>query len=178
VSAKGSRTLTERVTHHQGCQPPKTASQLRRFLGMMNVYRQLLFHAAAIQAPLHDVLSGSRFKSSHRVTWTPELHKSFKVRKTKLSCSKLLVHPYPFAALAFISDDFISGMYAVLQQRVKNAWQTFAFFSKKLNPAQQNSCSYLRDLLTIYESVKRFDHMVESRQFVIFTDNKPITYVI
>jgi hypothetical protein len=28
-------------------------------------------------------------------------------------------------------------MGAVLQQRVDNAWQHLAFFSKKLNPAQQ-----------------------------------------
>jgi cytoskeleton-associated protein 5 len=39
VSAEGSRPLEERVTHLQDCPPPKTASQLRRFLGMLNFYR-------------------------------------------------------------------------------------------------------------------------------------------
>jgi hypothetical protein len=51
VSAEGSRTLEDRVAHIQHCPPPKTASQLRRFLGMLNVYRRFLSHAAATQTP-------------------------------------------------------------------------------------------------------------------------------
>jgi cleavage and polyadenylation specificity factor subunit 1 len=46
MSAEGSQPLKERVTHLQDCQPPKTASQLRRFLGMLNYYRRFLPHAA------------------------------------------------------------------------------------------------------------------------------------
>jgi hypothetical protein len=60
VSAEGSQPLEERVTHLQDSHPPKTASPLRRFLGMLNFYRRFLPHAAATQAPLHDALSGPR----------------------------------------------------------------------------------------------------------------------
>jgi hypothetical protein len=68
VSAEGSQSLEERVTHLQGRHPPKTASQLRQLLGMLNFYRQFLPHAAATQAPLHEVLSGPRIKVSHPIT--------------------------------------------------------------------------------------------------------------
>jgi hypothetical protein len=37
---------------------------------MLNFYRRFLPHAAATQAPLHDVLSGPRIKGSHPITWT------------------------------------------------------------------------------------------------------------
>jgi cleavage and polyadenylation specificity factor subunit 1 len=67
-------------------------------------------------------------------------------------------------------------MVAVLQQRVKNAWQPLAFFSKKLNPSQQKYSAYDLDLLAIYEAVNHFRHMLEARHFTIFTDHKPITY--
>jgi hypothetical protein len=40
VSAEGSQSLEERVTHLQDCHPPKTTNQLRRFLGMLNFYRR------------------------------------------------------------------------------------------------------------------------------------------
>jgi hypothetical protein len=60
VSAKGSQPLKKRVTDLQNCPAPQTASQLRRFLGMLNFYRQFLPHAAAIQAPLHAALSGPK----------------------------------------------------------------------------------------------------------------------
>jgi hypothetical protein len=67
-------------------------------------------------------------------------------------------------------------MGAVLQQRVKNPWQPLAFFSKKLNAAQQKYSAYDRELLAIYEVVKHFRHMLEARHFTIFTDHKRITY--
>jgi cleavage and polyadenylation specificity factor subunit 1 len=67
-------------------------------------------------------------------------------------------------------------MGAVLQQRVYNAWQPLAFFSKKLNPAQQKYSSYDRELPALYEAVKHFRHMLEARHFIIFTDHKPITF--
>jgi cleavage and polyadenylation specificity factor subunit 1 len=67
-------------------------------------------------------------------------------------------------------------MGAVLQQRVDNTWQPLAFFSKELNPAQQKYSAYDRELLAVYEAVKHFRHMLETRHFIIFTDHKPITY--
>jgi hypothetical protein len=77
VSAEGSRPLQDRVAHLQDCPPPKTASQFRRFLGMLNFYRRFLPHTAACQAPIHDVLSGPRVNGSHPINWTPDLHRAF-----------------------------------------------------------------------------------------------------
>jgi hypothetical protein len=50
VSAEGSQHLREPVADFQDCPLPKIASQLRRFLGMLNFYRRFLPHAAATQA--------------------------------------------------------------------------------------------------------------------------------
>jgi hypothetical protein len=46
VSSEGSRPLGERVAHLQDFPPTKTASQLRRFLAMLNFYRRFLPHDA------------------------------------------------------------------------------------------------------------------------------------
>jgi hypothetical protein len=67
-------------------------------------------------------------------------------------------------------------MGAVLQQRVKNAWQPLAFFSKRLNPVQQKHSAYDRELLAIYEAVNHFRYVLEAHHFTIFTDHKPLTY--
>jgi hypothetical protein len=84
VSAEGSRPLEERVTHLQDCPPPKTASQLRHFLGMLIFYMRFLPHSAAIQAPLHTALSGPGVKGSHPIAWTPDLHRAFEECKASL----------------------------------------------------------------------------------------------
>jgi hypothetical protein len=104
VSAEGSEPLEERVTHLQECHPPKTASQLRRFLGMLNFYKWFLPHAAAIQAPLYDVLSGPKVKDSHPIIWTPELIKAFEECRASVSRANLLAHPNPSAPLALVTD--------------------------------------------------------------------------
>jgi hypothetical protein len=103
---------------------------------MLNFYRRFLPHAAATEAPLHDNLSGPRVKGSHPITWTPELLRSFDKCKASLSRATLLAHPDPSAPLALVTDATTSAMDAVLQQRVQNAWQPLAFFSRKLSPAQ------------------------------------------
>jgi hypothetical protein len=64
VSGKGHQPLEE-VTYLQDCHPSKTASQLCRFLGMLNFYERFLPHAAATRDSLfhlsvHDVISAYR----------------------------------------------------------------------------------------------------------------------
>jgi hypothetical protein len=135
VSAEGSRPLEDRVTHLQDCPLPKTASQLRRFLGILNFYRRFLSHAAATQALLHDVLSGSRVKGSHPITWTLELHKAFDECKASLSPATLLAHPDPSAPLALVTDASTSAMGAVLQ-RVDNTWQRLLLQEAEPSPAE------------------------------------------
>jgi cleavage and polyadenylation specificity factor subunit 1 len=135
VSAEVSQPLEQREIHLQDSHLPKIASQLRRFLGILNFYRRFLLHAAATQRPFYDVLSDPRVKGSHPITWTPEL-KAFEECMASLSCATLLAHPDPSAPLALVTDASTPAMGAVLQQRVKNAWQPLAFY-KKLNPAQQ-----------------------------------------
>jgi cleavage and polyadenylation specificity factor subunit 1 len=143
---------------------------------MLNFYQRFLPHAEAIQAPLHDILSGPRVKGLHPITWTPELRTAFNNCKKSLSCATLLEHPDSTALLALVTDASTSAMGAVLQQRVQNSWQPLASFSRKLSPAKQKYSAYGRELLAIYEAMKHFHHMLEARHFTISTDHKLLIY--
>lgn len=66
-------------------------------------------------------------------------------------------------------------MGTILQQLVNTEWQPLAFFSKKLSVTESKCGFYDRELLAIYLTVKHFWHMVETHDFYIFTDHKPIT---
>jgi hypothetical protein len=67
-------------------------------------------------------------------------------------------------------------MGAVIQQHVQGVWQTLAFFSRKLSPAQQEYCAYDREHLAIYVAVSYIRHMLEARHFTILTDHKPLKF--
>jgi cleavage and polyadenylation specificity factor subunit 1 len=64
-------------------------------------------------------------------------------------------------------------MGAILQQ-VQDIWQPLAF-SRKISPAQQMYSIYDRELLSIYDAVRFFRHMLEARHFTI-TDLKPLVF--
>ena len=139
ISSLGSQPLPERIADLQAFTPPKTVGELRRFLGMLNFYRRFIPKAATAQAPLHNVLSGPKVKGSHPITWTPELHTAFEECKANLSQAAPLAHPDPAVPLALVTDASTTAMGAVLQQRVGDAWQPLAFFSRKLNSAQKST---------------------------------------
>jgi cleavage and polyadenylation specificity factor subunit 1 len=176
ISAAGSRPLRSRVEDILAYSPPTTVGQLRRFLGMLNFYHRFIPKAAALQAPLHDLLSGPKVKNSYPISWTPQLLQTFEDCKDNLSRATLLAHPDSLAPLALVTDASTTAMGAALQQRVHHKWQPLAFFSRKLTPTQQKYSAYDRELLAIYEAVHHFRHMLEARHFTIFTDHKPLIY--
>jgi len=140
ISSMGSQPLPERIADLQACPPPKTVSQLRRFLGMLNFYRRFLPHAATIQVPLHDALSGPEFNGSHPFTWNDTLVAAFVECKASMSQAALLAHPNPTTPLALVTDASTTAMGAVLQQRVQDVWQPLALFSRKQPGTAKMQC--------------------------------------
>jgi methylase of polypeptide subunit release factors len=45
-----------------------------------------------------------------------------------------------------------------------------------LDATQQRYTTYDRELLAAYLSIRYFRHMLEGREFVLFTDHKPLTF--
>jgi len=64
---------------------------------------------------------------------------------------------------------------AVLQQRVDEAWFPVAFFSRKLSDAEKKYSAFDREFLAAYLSIRHFRFMLEGREFLLFTDHKPLT---
>ena len=93
-----------------------------------------------------------------------------------LAAAAALAHPFPNAELAVVVDASGVAVGAALNQKIHGLWQPLAFFSKKLNAPQERYSAYDRELLAAYLSVKHFRHMLEGRNFVIFTDHKPLIF--
>ncbi|CAH2083764.1 unnamed protein product [Euphydryas editha] len=175
LSVAGTKPLPEKVQAIQNFPVPKTVRELRRFLGMLNFYRRFIPCAAQFQAPLNALLTDS-VKGSHPVNFTAKEHDAFIACKNSLCNAALLAHTDCNAKLALITDASDTAIGAALQQFKEGQWQPLAFFSRKLMPSQQKYSPYDRELLAIYEAIKYFRHMVEARNFIIYTDHKPIVF--
>ena len=53
-----------------------------------------------------------------------------------------------------------------------------SFFSKKLSPAETRYSAFDRELLAVYTTIRHFRHNLESGEFYVNTDHKPLTYVM
>jgi hypothetical protein len=175
VSGEGIKPLPDKVQAIIDFPKPTTAEGLRRFMGMLNFYRRFLPNAATQHSPLNDLLIAN-LKGKTPIKWTPEGDEAFRICKESISKAVLLSHPAPDSPLAIMCDASDRAVGAVLQQKVGNMWRPLSFFSKKLSPAQQKYSAYDRELTAIYLALKYFLHMVEGREFVIFTDHKPLTF--
>ena len=57
ISRTGIRPITKKVEAIQQLKPPKTRRELRRFIGIINYYRDMWIHRSSILAPLSRLTS-------------------------------------------------------------------------------------------------------------------------
>ncbi|GFX78929.1 transposon Tf2-9 polyprotein [Trichonephila clavipes] len=186
VSESGIEPLSDRVDCILNFPQPTTLTQLRRFLGLFNFCRRFVPKASHLLATLNKFLEGVKnFKKSKNVScknlhdsiqWTEEAEQAFNDAKNALADATLLRHPIPGAKLSLWTDARDKAVGGSLMQLCQNNWESVAFLSVNLSKSQQKWSTYDRELLAMYISVKRFRHMLEGRDFIIYTDQKPLMY--
>lgn len=178
VSQHGIKPPEEKVKVITDYPRPKTIEELRRFLGMVNFYREHIPNAAVTQAPLNAFLHNTKKRDKTIITWNDEATQAFEACKASIKNAALLAHPSHDATLAIFTDASDVAAGAVLQQYVNNAWQPLGYFSKKFSDAQKKYSTYDRELLAIYMSMKHFRKIFEGRKLIIYTDHKPLTFAM
>ena len=176
VNKNGIVPLPARIKIIRDYQKPTTIHELRQFLGIINFYRRFIPNAAQIQAPLNEYLKSAKKRDHRKIAWSEEATNAFEKCKQTLASATLLVHPSPNPKLGLSVDASDVAVGAALHQLTGSEWQPLGFFSKKLSPAEQRYSTYDRELLAAYLAVKHFKHMLEARQFTIYTDHKPLTF--
>ena len=174
VDSDGIRPLEAKVQVIRDFPLPKSHRKLREFLGLVNFYRRFLPHAADLLYPLTQLLGNSN-SGTKEVNWTETAQAAFNAAKDALANTTLLNHPQPSAQLAIMTDTSDVAVGAVLHQRAAGQWQPISYFSRKLKPAEVRYSTFDRELLAIYLSIRHFRHMVEGREFSVYTDHKPLT---
>jgi RNase H-like domain found in reverse transcriptase/Reverse transcriptase (RNA-dependent DNA polymerase)/Integrase core domain/Integrase zinc binding domain len=176
VTASGVTPMQSRVEAMRKYPQPKTVGQLQTFLGMANFYRRFLPAAAQRLRPLTDALKGGQ---QAQLNWSADMEQSFIWCKEKLCSAAELAHPEPAAEIFLAVDASATHVGAALQQAV--AGQTprpLAFFSAKLNAAQQKYSAFDRELLACYLAIRHFRWSLEGRSFYVLTDHKPLVFAL
>ena len=177
ISPEGISPLPEKVKALQDLQPPISLRQLRHFLGLLNYYRRFIPHCADLLSPLSDLLR-NRKKKNEQISLNDIQLKAFNELKQKLATTSLLTHPVPDSQFSLVVDASGTAVGAVLLQQHQQQLQPLAYFSRQHKPAEQRYNTFGRELLAMYLAVKHFQHSLEDRQFVIYTDHRPLTFAL
>jgi hypothetical protein len=174
ISHDGIAPPLERVAAIADCKLPVTATDLRRFLGMINFYRNNIPNFANIAFPVTELVRQN--PKSSQLPWTDVERDSFNAVKQALLDCPTLAFPSPEAGeyhLVTDSSNYAVGA-ALYQVGTNDVPKPISFFSKKLSDVQKTYSTYDRELLAAFLAVLKFKTLIDGHSVTLFTDHKPL----
>lgn len=155
---------------------PTTIRQVRGFLGATGHQRTFIENYAVIAAPLYELTTG--FKTDKVFLNEQQLAAFQKLKECMLSLP-MLMHPDLEKEFFLTTDASNVGVGGVLRQKdAAGKLRVIGYFSKKLNPAQQNYSVTEKEMLAIVQSLKFFRLYLLGKKFTVITDHQPLSYLL
>lgn len=151
---------------------PNNVGELRRFLGMVNFYRQFIPDCAAVQAPLTKLL-----RNGERWAWSQEQEAALRRLTKLLANTAQLQLPDLNREFVIHTDASDLGLGAILLQEHGGSLRPIAFASRTLTPAERNYSVTEKECLAIVFALRKFDFYIDGVAFVIETDHMALTWL-
>jgi hypothetical protein len=167
ITRKGIQPCQSKITAIQQIAAPKTKKELRKFIGMVNYYRDMWIRRSDVLAPLAALTS-----KTTPWKWTKDHNDAFETMKRIVSKETLLTYPNFEIPFEIYTDASKTQLGAVICQDNR----PIAFYSRKLNPAQTRYTTTERELLAIVETLKEFRNILLGHKIIVYTDHQNLTY--
>jgi ribonuclease HI len=168
VSSQGIYVDPAKISAIQNWEVPKSATQIRQFLGLAGYYRRFIENFSIVAKPLTLL--------THKDTkfiWTEEQEKAFRTLKEKLTTAPILSLPEQNGGFAIYSDASFQGFGCVLQQNSK----VIAYASRQLKKHEENYTTHDLEFGAVIFALKLWRHYLYGTRFTIFTDHKSLQHV-
>ena len=185
VSHKGVLPSKKNLESIAQCPPPDTYTKVKSFVGLVGHYRHFIKGFAKIAAPLYDLTSGdNKDKKSEHVDLSLEAREAFD--RLKAACLQAPILAFPDFNKPFLLETDASGrgLGAVLSEKQVDGWyHPIAYASHVMNETKQRYHFNKQEFLTLKWVVTEQFHEYLSlygkntNEFVVRTDNNPLTYI-
>jgi len=158
---------------------PVDGPALMSFLGFATFLREHVRHFAELTGPLEAIKN-----QKGPIVWTENLKSHFTLTVRAICESPFLQSPDFTRPFNIATDASNTGIGAVLYQPAQNtfditATNIVAIFSKKLGGSQCNYSAYKKELYALKSALEHFNAYVYTTMgLVIYTDHKPLTYIL
>ena len=185
VSKKGVQPSKKNLESIAQCPPPDTYTKVKSFVGLVGHYRRFIKGFARIAAPLYDLTSGeNKDKKSERVDLPTEALEAFEHLKAACLQAPILAFPDFDKPFLLETDASGKGLGAVLSQKQADGrYHPIAYASRIMNDTEQRYHSNKQEFLALKWAVTEQFHEYLSpygknrNEFVVRTDNNPLTYI-
>jgi len=147
---------------------------IQEFLGFCNFYRRFVKNYSALARPLFDLT-----KKDTLFLWGTAQATAFAALQNALMTSPVLLLPDYGKPFTLITDASNYAMGAILEQDdALGRSHPVAYYSKSLQPAEQNYEIHDKELLAIVQALKHFCHYLQGNvhQTHIFSDHTNLKY--
>lgn len=150
VSPEGVATDPEKI-ETESWKVPESLKELQVFLGTTGYYRQYIEQYGTIAKSLHVLNS-----KETRWKWEVEEQDAFQELKSRLLMTPILRFPDPARTYYILDTDNSSiGVGTKVSQEEDGKEKVISYYSKSLNPAEQNYCVTRKKLLIIVKAIKQ-----------------------
>ena len=171
---------------------PKTAKDVRSFVGLASYYRRFVKNFSKKAAPLNQLLpqvherdSTDRQKGERKPLlelWTPECRAAFQQLKAELCSSEVLAHPNFNEEFIVDLDASNLGLGAVLSQKQPDGrTKVIAYASRSLRKSEKNMDNYSSQKLELcalrWAVCEKFRPYLLGHKFIAYTDNNPLAHI-
>ena len=173
----GIRKSPEFIQKIKDYPKPKTVTELRQFLGLVNFQRKFISRCSEIGKPLSELTGGPKKKV---ITWTNEMDTAFDTLKTRLVEEVVLSFPdYSEKSnkLELFVDASGIGVGGCLVQKQNGEYRTIGYSSMTFSESQARYSTIERELVAIRWGVKTFRSFLFGVSFILYTDHKPLIYL-
>ena len=173
ITQEGIKMKDEYVQRIQEWARPTTVKELSTFLGFTGYYRSFL--------PRYSELTNemNAQKRATKLEWTPIMETKFNQLKKEFEKSPVRAYPRyddkePFELTVDFSCENIA---AILSQRQEGEDKFIAAMGRKTTSYERNYASVKGELAALVWGLRKFEHILRFRPFIVNTDSAALKYL-
>nr|GEX05499.1 putative reverse transcriptase domain-containing protein [Tanacetum cinerariifolium] len=148
---------------------PKTATEIRQFLGLADYYRRFIEGFSKIARPMTKLT-----QKKVKFDWGDKQEEAFQIIKQKLCSALILALPEGSEDFVVYCDASIKGLGTVIIQREK----VIAYGSRQLNIHEKNYTNHDLELGAVVFALKIWWHYLYRTKCTVFTDHKRLQHIL
>jgi len=152
---------------------PCKVKDMQAFLGFTNFYRRFIYNYSKKSVPLTHL-------TKKNTSWNcnKDCQAVFDTLKEAFTSAPVLAHWDPEAPIMVETDASDYALAAILSTHINGDIHPIAFHSHTFNTAELNYDIHDKELLTVHEAFKKWQHYLEGTPLPVnmVTDHKNLTY--